>query len=268
MSFTPTSFIDVGGATATELEGVLSGDDKKRGELASDVFDFSSQIRDCTTLEDCRSLFRDAIARHGFDSFACGELDVDERSRSVFYIVDWPPRLYEFYVNAGYINHDPLLDELKRSSGPYTWTELFRDKTLSKPAKTLLERVYQEGWTEGLVVPFRRSETRFGLVSLVGTRDPLQQDQKNALSMMAICLHQQARRLGPGLGVALALSALSLRELDCLRLVAQGQSDKDIAETLGIAQSTAHEHVEAAKRKLKASNRAEAAAVGVSLGLS
>ena len=73
--------------------------------------------------------------------------------------------------------------------------------------------------------------------------------------------------LGPSLGVALALSALTLRELDCLRLVAGGHSDKEIAVILGIAQSTAHEHVEAGKRKFKVSTRAEAAAVGVSLGL-
>ena len=84
---------------------------------------------------------------------------------------------------------------------------------------------------------------------------------------MAMCLHEQARRIGPSLGVALALSALSLRESMCSPLVARGHSDKQIAVLLGIAPSTAHEHVEAAKHKLKVKNRAEAAAVGVSLGL-
>jgi DNA-binding CsgD family transcriptional regulator len=197
----------------------------------------------------------------------CGEVDTAERHRSIFYIVDWPPRFLEFYVTAGYVKHDPLLDELKRFSAPFTWTELLRDKKVSKASRELLRRVAEEGWTEGLAIPFPRGETRFGLVSLAGARGPLSQEEKDGLSIMAMCLYEQVRRLGPSLGVALALSAMSLRELDSLRLVARGHSDQEIATVLGIAQSTAHEHVEAAKRKLKVGNRAEAAAVGVRLGL-
>ena len=235
--------------------------------LAKEVFQFANAIRECTTLEACTVLFRGTIARYGFDSFASGEVDSVERSRSMFYMVDWPKRMFDFYADSGYVSQDPLLDEIKRLSVPFTWSALLRDKFLSRAGREMLGRMAEEGWTEGLAVPFRRSETRFGLVSIVGSRVTLPADEKDALSLMALCLHEQARRLGPTLGVALALSALSLRELDCLRLVARGQSDKQIAVALGIAKSTAHEHVEAAKRKLNVSNRGEAAAIGVSLGL-
>jgi DNA-binding CsgD family transcriptional regulator len=219
--------------------------------LAKEVFEFAKAIRDCKTLDKCAGLFRAAIVKHGFDSFACGELDLAERNRSVFYIVNWPKRMFDFYVKSGYIDRDPLIDELKRVSGSFTWSELLRDKFLRKTGSEMLGRLAEEGWTEGLVVPFRRSETRFGLVSIIGSRGPLHRGVKDALSIMALCLHEQARRLGPSLGVALALSAMSLRELDSLRLVARGHSDKEIA-LLGIAESTAHEHVESAKRKLSA----------------
>jgi len=235
--------------------------------LAREVFHFANAIRDCKSLGACAALFRDTISRHGFDSFTSGEVDVAERNRSVFYMVDWPKRMFDFYVGSGYINRDPLIDELKRVSAPFAWSELLRDKFLSRAGREMLARIAEQGWTEGLAVPLPRSATRFGLVSLVGARGPLHQQEKDALSLMSMCLHEQARRLGPSLGVALALSALSLRELDSLRLVARGHSDKGIAAVLGIAQSTAHEHVEAAKRKLKVGNRAEAVAVGVSLGL-
>jgi DNA-binding CsgD family transcriptional regulator len=40
--------------------------------------------------------------------------------------------------------------------------------------------------------------------------------------------------------------------MECRNLVAQGLSDRRIAASLGIAQSTAFEYVEDAKRKLKA----------------
>lgn len=235
--------------------------------VAKGVFQFANTIRECSTLQECTILFRGTIARFGFDSFASGEVDTVERSRSMFYMVDWPKRMFDFYVNSGYVNQDPLLDEIKRLSVPFTWSTLLRDKFLSRAGREMLGRMAEEGWTEGLAVPFRRTETRFGLVSIVGSRGTLPTDEKDALSVMALCLHEQARRLGPSLGVALALSTLSLRELDSLRLVARGQSDSQIAVALGIAKSTAHEHVEAAKRKLNVSTRGEAAAVGASLGL-
>jgi DNA-binding CsgD family transcriptional regulator len=239
-------------------------------DLAGEVFSFAAAIRDCKSLDACAALFRQTIARYGFDSFASGEVDSVERSRSMFYIVDWPKRMLDFYVASGYVSRDPLLDEIKRLGAPFTWSALLRDKFLSRAGREMLGRMADEGWTEGLAVPFPRSETRFGLVSLVGARGPVNQHEKDGLSIMALCLHEQARRLGPVLGVALALSELSLRELDSLRLVACGHSDKQIGVLLGIAQSTAQEHVEAAKRKLKVRNRAEAAAaaVAVSLGLS
>jgi len=172
-------------------------------DLAGEVFSFAAAIRDCESLAACAALFRDAIAQYGFDTFACGEVDTVERNRCVFYVVGWPPAWLDVYVKSGFIEHDPVVERAKRQALPFTWSELLADKTLSMKSRGVLQAAAGFGWTEGLAVPFTRTETRFGLVSAV----------------------------------------------------------------LGIAQSTAQEHVEAAKRKLNVRNRAEAAAVGVSLGL-
>lgn len=236
-------------------------------DLAGEVFSFAAAIRDCESLAACAALFRDAIAQYGFDTFACGEVDTVERNRCVFYVVGWPPAWLDVYVKSGFIEHDPVVERAKRQALPFTWSELLADKTLSMKSRGVLQAAAGFGWTEGLAVPFTRTETRFGLVSLAGNRQALSADERDGLSIIAMCLYERVRRIGPSLGVALALSALSLRELDGLRLVARGHTDKEIAAVLGIAQSTAQEHVEAAKRKLNVRNRAEAAAVGVSLGL-
>jgi LuxR family transcriptional regulator, quorum-sensing system regulator BjaR1 len=60
---------------------------------------------------------------------------------------------------------------------------------------------------------------------------------------------------------------LSLREMDCLRLVALGYSDQGVADALGISRSTARQLVEGGRRKLKAKTRAHLAALSVSLGI-
>jgi DNA-binding NarL/FixJ family response regulator len=60
---------------------------------------------------------------------------------------------------------------------------------------------------------------------------------------------------------------LSEREIEVLRLIAQGRSNKEIAEALVIAEGTAKNHVSNILSKLDARDRAQAVARGQELGL-
>jgi ATP/maltotriose-dependent transcriptional regulator MalT len=64
-----------------------------------------------------------------------------------------------------------------------------------------------------------------------------------------------------------AASVLTARELDVLRLVAQGSSNADIAQRLFLSEHTVHRHLANILRKLNLSSRAAAAAWGVRTGL-
>jgi predicted ATPase/class 3 adenylate cyclase/DNA-binding CsgD family transcriptional regulator len=64
-----------------------------------------------------------------------------------------------------------------------------------------------------------------------------------------------------------ALSVLTPRELDVLKLVAQGLSNTDIAQRLYLSEHTVHRHLANILRKLGLSSRAAAAAWGVRTGL-
>jgi predicted ATPase/DNA-binding CsgD family transcriptional regulator len=79
---------------------------------------------------------------------------------------------------------------------------------------------------------------------------------------------EQASRLAalrdPAAGPAAVLTA---RELDVLRLVARGQSNKEIAVELGITPKTAMHHTSAIYRKLHVRGRTEATAVAHQTGL-
>lgn len=69
------------------------------------------------------------------------------------------------------------------------------------------------------------------------------------------------------LGVTAALSALSQREVDVLRLVALGKSNRDIAETLYISLNTVATHVRSILTKTGCANRTAAAAYAMHHGL-
>jgi predicted ATPase/DNA-binding CsgD family transcriptional regulator len=73
----------------------------------------------------------------------------------------------------------------------------------------------------------------------------------------------QARAAGSGEAVAV----LTPRELDVLKLVAQGLSNPDIAQRLVLSEHTVHRHLANILRKLRLSSRAAAAAWGVRTGL-
>jgi hypothetical protein len=74
----------------------------------------------------CATLFRERIAPFGFGVFACGEVDLMDRSRSALYIIDWPDRWRDFHVSSGSIERAPLLDALPLCRDPFTWSELRR----------------------------------------------------------------------------------------------------------------------------------------------
>lgn len=63
------------------------------------------------------------------------------------------------------------------------------------------------------------------------------------------------------------LQSLSPRELDILRGIARGESNKEIARALGIAETTVKVHVQNVLRKLDVSSRVQAAVVATELGL-
>ena len=66
---------------------------------------------------------------------------------------------------------------------------------------------------------------------------------------------------------ATALDQLSAREQDILRGIARGDSNKEIARSLGIAETTVKIHVQHVLRKLDVSSRVHAAVIATSSGL-
>jgi DNA-binding CsgD family transcriptional regulator len=66
-------------------------------------------------------------------------------------------------------------------------------------------------------------------------------------------------------GIAPKLHPLSAREAECLRWVALGKTDSEIAIILSISPRTARFHIENAKRKLHVATRVQAVAEALRL---
>ena len=68
-------------------------------------------------------------------------------------------------------------------------------------------------------------------------------------------------------GSASSASAVSKRELECLKLTAAGRTSEDIARILGLSVHTANQYLTSAGAKLDAVNRMQAVAKAIRLGL-
>jgi LuxR family quorum sensing-dependent transcriptional regulator len=228
---------------------------------------FYAALQAQDTIAACGSLFRNAIATLEFDTFACGEVDIADRDLNVFYIIDWPAEWWNFYRSSGFIERDPLLDYMESHPKPFLWSELKNDRGFTKIGREALKLLAEHGWTEGLAVPVARGSTRYGLVSIAGHAKVISSHQRALLCLISEQLLTRIRAFGSRREFAAPPVGLTKREIDCLQLVALGYSDFEIAKALGISASTAHQHVEGGRKRLKAKSRAQMAARSVSLGI-
>lgn len=229
---------------------------------------FHTEIGAARTIAECSSSFLKVLRPYQIDTFACGEIDVAAKERSVFFAIEWPERWRKFYFSSGIIERDPAIEGLSWYGAPFTWSELRADRRLSPLGTDALDLIKAHGWSDGVVVPIPRGGTRYGLVSVVALAPTtINANAKSLIALLAVCFHERVRAMAPFEGFPVPPAGLSERETQCLNLIARGHSDREVGEKLKIATSTAHEHTENAKRKLLASSRAEAVALATSLGI-
>jgi DNA-binding CsgD family transcriptional regulator len=190
----------------------------KQDSEAFDVLRFYTELQQRSSVAACSALFKNAVARFGMVAFACGELNIADRDRSVLFTTEW-------------------------------------------------QAAPERDWSRALVVHVARGSTRYGIVTMIGPGEPLDEFQRDCLCLISECLLSRIRALRENLEEGMLPAGLSRREVETARLVAMGYSDPEIAAVLGISRSTARRHVDAGRRRLNARNRAHLAALSVSLGI-
>ncbi len=238
----------------------------KRPPESEDALRFYAALQERTSVTACAELFRDAVAQFGVEGFACGELDLDDRDRNVMFIAEWPQAWVRFYVKSGFLKRDPVVNAVTLYRKPFSFGDIVRDARFSNLDRDTLRAAAAQGWTQGLAVPVPRGGSRFGLVVLVSRGEELDPFRRY-LCLVSECLLNRVRSLSPCAEYAMPPAGMSQREIEAVRLVALGRSDAEIGAELGISESTAHKHVEGARKRLKARSRAHMAALCVSLGI-
>jgi LuxR family transcriptional regulator, activator of conjugal transfer of Ti plasmids len=113
------------------------------------------------------------------------------------------------------------------------------------------------------VVPVADDSAIRGFAAYYADRDFLSLQNKTALQVLTQSGYERMQQLGV---LRPAANPLTRRQADALAYCARGKSDWEIGEAMSIAETTALEHIEAAKRRLGVRTRVQAAVVAVQRG--
>lgn len=173
--------------------------------------------------------------------------------------ITWQFEAEDFRLNPGL---QDLLIEMVSSGRPYQ-TAAVQAGDSQKEFDEALERYCKAtGCTNFLTVPVMDSGVVRGFACYFAEHVFSPQDVK-AYQELGAAVY--ARMLELGL-VAPLTNPLTRRQCEVLSLCAGGKSDADIGEALGIAATTAHDHIEEAKRRLNVRTRIQAAVIAVRNG--
>jgi DNA-binding CsgD family transcriptional regulator len=210
-------------------------------------------------LDDFCDAFMAALRPFGISAFAFGQAPTSG-GLGVLSAVRWPQWI-EYYAINGFAQYDSAIDEMQSSSEPFTWTELKRRRP-EKGAR-VFEACRRLGWADGFLVPVDMPGTQRGFVSLAAfaSLQSLGSNQRTELTHLSRAAYFRSQ--AHAIDTQPLAPRLPPRELEALNLVADGRNDSDIAAIMAISLSTAHAHVERAKRRLGANTRAQAVALAL-----
>ena len=246
---------------ASRAAFAASSDGRGRSRL-TDLF--GEQASRCASPDDLRILLEEVTKELGFQYFALlHHRCVGDRSNHSIRLDNYPDAWEEELLARHDVAADPVHLASLRTNAGFGWDELGGLLPLSAAQREILERSRHHGLGQGFTVPANVPGEPSGSCSFaVGRGRSLPVDRLMCAELIGVHAFRAARRIY-GFADAGAVPRLSRRERQCLRLVAAGKSDWEIAVILGISVETAHQYVKRARAAYDVVSRAQLVACGL-----
>lgn len=235
----------------------------------------ASQIIEAADVATFHHALEQALTDLGVTSLTYHLINVGGRKGpQPLFVSTYPEAWVQRYQREGYIFHDPTVARARLSGSAFRWDDIptAGPETASTMARRIMGEAGDFGVRHGMTVPVHAPDT-FGALSLslnLPDREALEihHHGRAAFVMLGMHAHEAARRLlMPGArDLAGMPGGLTNRELDCARWLAEGKTNWEIGQILGISTNTVNAHVTAAMRKLNVHSRAHLVARIVAMG--
>lgn len=249
------------GKFALRVASAASSNGRGRSRL-TDLF--GEQASRCANPDELRLLLAEATEDLGFQYFALlHHRCVGSRSNHFIRLDNYPSAWEEELLARHDVAADPVHLASLRTNAGFGWDELESLLPLSAAQREILERSRHHGLGQGFTVPANVPGEPSGSCSFVVRRGrPLPESRLMCAELIGVHAFRAARRIH-GLTEARRSKRLSRRELQCLRLVAAGKTDWEIAQILGISVETARQYVKRARAAYDVVSRAQLVACGL-----
>jgi LuxR family quorum-sensing system transcriptional regulator CciR len=218
---------------------------------------FADAARSCPDLPQLGALLTDVTRELGFDFFAL----IDHASLAgagghLVRLDNYPEAWVEEFLARGYAGDDPVHLACRRTNMGFGWCELSKLIKLERRHRQILAHSRRFGLGAGLTVPANvPGEPHASCSFAVRVGSELPASRLQCTELVGAHALRAARRLRPP-GIR-ARPHLSPRERQCLRLLAIGKTDWEIARILGLSRHTAQQYVKRARAAYDAVSRTQ-----------
>ena len=224
------------------------------------------------SLEQLFDLFIQAMADFGYDrvNFSIKrDDDIAARFRGFGLINTYPEVWQTYYQSQNFARLDPVLRAASSVFRPFQWSDLSQMFDLTRDQVRFMRIAGEAGLHNGIGLPFRGPRMQIAGVALAtSSKDAKPYRNIDLLAAYSWQLYGTYKRLvSQPIEIAGGMAVLSQRECDILVRIANGRTDRQIAQTLSISVETVDSNVRRIFEKLDVPTRAAAVAKALILGL-
>ena len=184
--------------------------------------------------------------------------------RTITYGDDW----IEFYGREGYFEDDVLFDLALTNQRPISWDQVQNSLDLTKRQQEIFDAGADAGHRYGVTIPFHGPAGRVATLSIStsGSQGDIPREPVQVFALSAQ-FHAIFDTIASSNEIVPPPPRLSAREYECLSWAAQGKSNRDIAQIIGVSDPTVQFHMSNVMKKLKVSSRDSAVIEASRVGL-
>lgn len=209
----------------------------------------------------------DIVRAAGFDHFKFIRFVADPSdpaAGAAYMLSNYPVQWAEKYARERFIAIDPAAIHCLNHWHPLPWTKAMFG---SAPVAAIYEEARSFGISAGGSIPLVAGESGFGFARDQDADEALPDTLRAMprLSLLTGFIMEALNRIGQP-WLSRDQPVLSRRELECVKLLAAGMRDGDIADRLNITSRTVMFHLSNARGKLEAANRSQLIARAATAG--
>lgn len=173
----------------------------------------------------------------------------------------FPEAWADRYNRLGYVFRDPIVERLQADRASFSWRDAYESSENAGNVTLIGGEAAEFGLRDGFVVPITLLDGNVAAISFGGAYPDLTPDDQALLGFVSnYAIGQLLQRRH---SAKEARGRVTAREYDCLLWSAEGRTEQDISDILGISKSTVTKHILSAREKLDALTKTHAVAIAM-----